>query len=794
MCRFSLAYLDKYVRLTSVPLLQILTESQSISVSISVSIQSQSQSQFNMSELHRIFQTSESLNEIPDILAYIHNYKQSLNNHISQEIQNYEPPQDVDTEIKQLTTIIAKSWDKSQTIQNSINHSTKEISKLDNLKRNLTLSMNIFKRLQILNITVIELNKLLSTNYDYERIYNNLKNLKELMVFFKDYKSINQINQINQMINKIEVKLVDSIFIDFEENKGDIYSCLILELIDKKYKDKLLTWYYNLQLKDIKLIFNTNDEAGSLDNLSRRFIYFNNTLEKLSNKDKFPQEWNVELELCKIFVAITKEDLIKKLTNIKSSVLLNCINITIEFENSMNAKFKTTYFSKILSKIFEPYLNVWITEQETYLQGKLSEFQRTIKIPIEFQVNNETDLLKVLKVNNVPNISSSSLELFKISNKLINQLSKISTGKIMKDLSNVLNRWLNDHRVKMLLPIIEANDTNELTKTELIVYFTMVINTADYIINNLNDLVNKFKDFNIEMNVDNVKDNYLYLINNTINKLINLLSNDLGFSWRQFENTNWEDNEILTISNYVSDFKSSIENNVKLILPLIIRESYIKSFNNKLVESLIKEFINKLKVLNRGISINCVEQLLKDVKNIEEFLITLPNFSDPNNQIIKQDNFFNKFVYTQTSKLKTILDIIKAPSLPVDDFIEQYFEIVGDKNVNNFRKVLWLKGIETKKYIDAFNLQLSIANDLPDNSPLSLMDPISFQPQTHPIKTSLPPQPVEKKGTFNFLSPDESRAKLEKNLREFTINSENNINKLNENFKNFGKLFRKDDN
>lgn len=747
-----------------------------------------------MNELNRIFQTPDSLNEIPDILTYIHHYKQSLNRQINNEIQQYQPPQNVDNEIKQLTTIISKSWEKSQTIQNSINHSTKEISKLDNLKRNLTLSMNIFKRLQILNITVIELNKLLSTNYDYEKIYYNLKNLKELMVFFKDYKSIDQINQINQMITKIEVKLVDSIFIDFEENKGDLYSCLILELIDKKYKDKLLTWYYNLQLKDIKLIFNTNDEAGSLDNLNRRFIYFNNTLEKLSNKDKFPQEWNVELELCKIFVAITKEDLIKKLSNIKSSVLLNCINITVDFENSMNSKFETTYFSKILSKIFEPYLNVWITEQETYLQSKLSEFQRTIKIPTEFQVNNESELLKVLKVNNVPNISSSSLELFKISNKLINQLSKISTGKIMKDLFNVLNRWLNDYRVKMLLPITEAGDTNELTKTELIVYFTMVINTADYIINNLNDLVNKFKDFNIEIDFDNVKDNYLYLINNTINKLINLLLNDLGFSWRQFENTNWEDNEILTISNYVSDFKSAIGNNAKLILPLIIRESYIKSFNNKLVESLIREFINKLRVLNKGISINCVEQLLKDINNIEEFLITLPNFSDPNNQITKQDNFFNKFVNTQTSKFKTILNIIKAPSLPVDDFIEQYFEIIGDKNVNNLKKVLWLKGLETKKYVDAFNLQLSIANDLPDTSALSLMDPISFQPQTHAIKTSLPPQPVEKKGTFNFLSPDESRAKIEKNLREFTINSENNINKLNENFKNFGKLFRKDDN
>ena len=49
--------------------------------------------------------------------------------------------------------------------------------------------------------------------------------------------------------------------------------------------------------------------------------------------------------------------------------------------------------------------------------------------------------------------------------------------------------------------------------------------------------------------------------------------------------------------------------------------------------------------------------------------------------------------------------------------------------------------------------------------------------------------------TPDFKSPKLLPTKInnfEKNLREFAITGESHVNKLNENFKNFGKFFRKD--
>ena len=53
--------------------------------------------------------------------------------------------------------------------------------------------------------------------------------------------------------------MIDDVFMDFEEYKNKdeeqlLFGARILELIDVKYKDKLLAWFYNLQLQDLQEI------------------------------------------------------------------------------------------------------------------------------------------------------------------------------------------------------------------------------------------------------------------------------------------------------------------------------------------------------------------------------------------------------------------------------------------------------------------------------------------------------------------------------------------------------------
>lgn len=791
-------------------------------------------------DLRKVFQDDKALTELPELLAYLNQHKLALTAQIKADIARFNENQTdlTDVEILKLINTIKETQQKSDKIQDSIESITTEISKLDNLKKNLTLSMNIFKRLQILNYSIGELNQLLKTEYEYKDIYNHLNNIKDLLGFFKPYRSIDEINKLHLIIGKIETRLIDNIFIDFEEilvynkpMKELSYSCLILELIDYKQKDKLLNWFYNVQLKEIKSIFSHQDEAGSLDNLNRRFIYFNNTLKTVKSKymNIFPENWNIDLELTTLFCEITKEDVLDKLSQkkISSDTLLNCLNTTLEFENNLNSALKSERFTKIILKVFEPYLNIWINEQDKVINSKLLEFYSVSKIPQEFQsVDNFNDFLNILKINSIPNISNSSIELFKFYQKTLIQILKLSNGKILIDLANLFNKYLSEYHNRILLPILMADNTNlnEAGQIESIKYLTMVLNTGDYILNNLDDLYNKFsniidKKYDNKFSFDNLKDLYLSLINRAINKLVDMISGDLKFSWRQFENNNWNNVESTnTLSTYMVDFKNSLLKNCKIILPLIIRESYVRNFCNKLVELIVKDFANHLKLI-KPLSILNIEQILNDLADLKQFLKILPLYANPNfnEKDLKEDNdkdkslkYYERFVDGQFSKLETLLKLLLTPILPIDNVIENYFQLIGDKSIKNFRKFLSLKNltiVEQRKYVDNFNLQLSLENvQLIDESPILLMledetggsnanasgttssnfSPFNNTP-INSINTSVSPPPLD-----DTKSPKLKINNLEKNLRELALNSENNINKFNENFKNFGKFFRKD--
>lgn len=779
-------------------------------------------------DLQRVFQSPQALKDLPNLLLHINNHKVALNKLIRQNILDYNQVQSNNKlstdEITELVETIQHTQTKSMDIQQSISSITTEISKLDNLKKNLTLSMNIFKRLQILSYSINELNQLLKIDYNYRNIYNHLNNIKDLLIFFKPYKSIEEINKLSLVMTRIEVKLVDNIYFDFEEilvhnkqMKELSYACLILELIDPKQPDKLLNWFYNLQLKEIKQIFNNFDEAGSLENLHRRFIYFNNVFNKVKNDYKgiFPETWNIQLELAKLFCEITKEDIIAKLQKsnkkLNSDVLLNCLNITLDFENKYNSLLETEYFTKVISKIFEPYLNVWINEQDKFLNSKIIEFFSVPKIPSEFQsTDNFNDFLNILKVNSIPNISNSSIELFNVYQKLLIQILKISNGKILIDLSNLFNKYLNEYHSRILLPILvntgelenSTGTNNETELLELIKYLTMLLNTGDYIINNTDDLYNKINgliqpQYKDKFTFDNLKNQYLSLINSATTKLVGLIQANLKFSWRQFENNNWQINETSTsLSNYMLDFKQTLLKYSRVILPLIIRESYIKNLCNKMVELIIRDFSNNLKLI-KPISILSIEQILKDIKDLKSFIILLPNYANANfdGSDPETSKYYESFVETHFGRLETLLSLLLTPTLPVENLVENYFKLIKDKSLRNFKKFLSLKNltvVEQRKYIELFNSQIKIAdNDLLEESPVLSV----IQDESTPSQNSTPVMNSSSSFISSPLEANKPKLKinnLEKNLRELAINSESNINKFNENFKNFGKLFRKD--
>lgn len=805
-------------------------------------------------QLRALFPDPEALGKTQDLLSYTHAHKELLNAAIEAEVLAYEAPEGLQHDISCLVETLKSTKKKAAATRASIVASTESIQGLDQAKKNLVLSMKILKRLQMLVDANNSLTAIVS-EHNYQEIALLLAVVKELLQFFRPYKSIEEINQLNLQIVKTQNKLVDDIFIDFEDsftnsftNDQLAYGCDILELVDPKNKDKLLNWFYNLQLKEIKSIFNTGEEAGGIENLSRRYIFFQNVLKNIQTNYLriFPKEWTIDLELSKIFCKLTNQDLISHLSNIRQSastesegsrVILDSLVKTLDFERYLNDIFHTTDFDKIILRLFEPYLIIWVNEQDRALSSKFGEFYAMPKIPQEFISDSTSadEFLMVLKINSVPNISGSSIELFKVFQKVLTQIIKLTNGETLVDLSKMFGRYLYDYNYKILSPILSQAISNP-AGIEPIKYLTMVLNTGDYIINNITDLQNKFhtlieEPFKGKINFDSIKDTYFELINRSIQNLLFKMNNDLKFSWRQFENNGWGSMESVgEISTYMMDLKRSVIDNSRIILPLIIRDGYVLNFCDKLVESLVTAFMNNLKLI-KPLSILNIEQILLDLKDLKSFMLKLPLYANPNyvetvsvDEDEKVSKFYVKFVNSQFHKLETILNMLLTPTLPIDNLIENYFNLIKDKSVRNFRHVLSLKNIDRQaqgQYVENFQLQLTILDDsLADESPIFAnvdvegdghsgilhhpqSQPISQMPDIKDFINSKLPEPIIpdflKSGKIN--SPKLSLANnpikmnnIEKNLRELALNGENHVNKFNENFKNIGKFFRKDNN
>ncbi|SGZ57406.1 CIC11C00000002956 [Sungouiella intermedia] len=782
-------------------------------------------------QLAKLFPSEDSLGNLDAVLDHIQKQKLATNVRLRNEIAAYKHPIDLHHDIGVLTDSFRDIRQKSINTQATIFQMTSSIQRLDTTKRNLVLSMKILKRLQMLVNAFNSLTDVVLTR-DYKEIATYLGVVKELMDFFKPYKSIDEIGTLNQLIHKTQNKLVDDVFIDFEDsftnnftNDKLVYGCEILELVDAKYKDKLLSWFYNLQLKEIQSIFNTTDEAGNMENLSRRYIFFNNILTNIRSHylNVFPDLWQVDLELTKLFCKVTKQDLTNQLkgSNIPSSVILEALKKSLDFEKSLNDTYKTDEFTKIILSLFEPYLTTWITEQDSLLSQKFMEFYSAPKIPSEL-ITPQTadDLLAVLRVNSVPNFAASSVELFKTFQKLLVQIIKLSTGEILIDLSKLFAKYLREYHSKILIPIL--NQTNSNPKgIEPLKYLTMILNTSDYVINNTNDLQDKMEKlidvrYRLRIDFESAKNLFFDLIGKSIKAAVLKVSVDLQFLWRQFENNGWDSMEFIAdTSTYIDDFVSSLRENNRVILPLIMREGYSRTYCDRLVEMIVTTFMNKLTLI-KPLSIINIEQILLDVSVLRKYFSILPHYADPNFDESRRNDetevpipkAYTRFLGNQFTKLETLLKLLLTPTLPVDNIVESYFNLIGDKSVPNFTKFLDLKSIEKQnqaKYIENFKLQLTVSNDLIDESPIfAVFGSEGHANQAHPLAQPTP-QPVDFKDLISSKSPEPNlpdflktnsakiqNIKLNNPLKDFTLNGEQHVNKFNENFKNIGKFFRKD--
>ena len=246
--------------------------------------------------------------------------------------------------------------------EGAITEMTADIKRLDNTKKNLTLSMTALKRLQMLTTAYDQLRGL-SSSRQYRECAQLLQAVIQLMAHFKSYRSIDQIATLSKNVSDIQRELLEQVCEDFEVTfaKGEVgqqrgmlaEACSVMDALGETARARLITWYCNTQLREYRQLFRGSEEAGSLDNISRRYSWFKRLLKTYDDEHAamFPPYWRVNELLANAFCESTREDFKGILQRsmrradgqtLNVDLLLSCLQETLDFEHGLERRFSNT--------------------------------------------------------------------------------------------------------------------------------------------------------------------------------------------------------------------------------------------------------------------------------------------------------------------------------------------------------------------------------------------------------------------------------------------------------------------
>ena len=362
--------------------------------------------------LNALFSHSSTLSSVRSVAAALETHQNDLNTDIetlvgrqrSSNKQSVQRIQDAKAELATLFSKIEGVRERALATERAITDMTADIKRLDHTKRNLTLSMTALKRLQMLT-TAYEQLRALSKSRQYRECSQLLQAVIQLMAHFKSYRSIDQIAVLSKGVADLQRELLEQICEDFEVTfaKSEVASkksmlaegCHVMDALGEHARQRLINWYCNTQLREYRQVFRGNDEAGSLDNIGRRYSWFNRMLKTYDTEHAmlFPSYWRVNEMLANAFCEGTREDFkgILQRSMRRSdgqppdvNLLLSCLQETLDFEHGLEKRFasgesrssietdgslreeKPHTFGQAISEAFEPYLSIWVESQDKY--------------------------------------------------------------------------------------------------------------------------------------------------------------------------------------------------------------------------------------------------------------------------------------------------------------------------------------------------------------------------------------------------------------------------------------------
>lgn len=626
-------------------------------------------------------------------------------------------------------------------IYTTISNLTDGISHLDNAKRNITQSLTIFQNLKILVDSYIQCKLLSEKNFFVEMVspYKIMCSLSEST--FPLYKSVTEINILLTSISRLKAEILNKIKQSYNKllngkiNNDEEMEIQLregaCELVDTDNSTKLqiIDWCLNKLLYELKEIFQIDDEAGSLENLSRRYMFFKKILNNFNSKFAgcFPNSWEMPLALVSKFYEITikvLEVLLKKeLKNKNHSIdlFMSSLQVTLDFEKYIDVRFSNKCKAVKLSTAFEPYLSLWVSHQDIMMEKKLLSYMSENKVP-----DNMQDSLVI----------PSSADLFRTYRSVLSQtLELIGEGandSILTSLASFFSKWLIDYSTRVLRPLLLPENVEIQGKDEVIKYSVLLVNTCDYCSTTISQLEEKLSQLSsnsqkISSVFIKTKDIYDDLLAKGNSLLLNrVIPLDMAFVWKEFDSTDWAHVLVEDYSRYMNTLKktftfSSTENkegnkvsksSLESIIHLLSRDVYKWNFFDKVIDLITSDYIdcitrllqplppfavtNNKRLLKPKKVIDIGEQLLLDIELLKEILHSvLDNVTA--DSLASQGTSFKRLDRHIENNINLLLNFVKLLVLPLDHpegYQESYIRLSeNNRDITVWAFILALKGI-----------------------------------------------------------------------------------------------------
>ncbi|KAJ1304244.1 hypothetical protein OPQ81_005407 [Rhizoctonia solani] len=690
--------------------------------------------------------------------------------------------------IAELLAQMSRIREKATESEAIVRDITKDIQILDLAKRNLALSVTALKRFQMLVNALGQLETMVKEK-QYKEIAQTLGAVKEIALFFKPYSSIERISNATKRLQELQGSVRASVERDFDDfflqdpsrpiKQSNVNeACLVVDVLGEDVRHAILDRYASLELKEYRRIFRNTDEAGQLDNLSRRFAYFRRVLtaHDTERARAFPQSWKVGEHLTACFASATRGDLVVGLENaaekaaalgggpkkglalaslgsrkveepenkagvpvLTVSLLVESLAQTREFENAMEKKFGVPFKELVervplpggtgqtLSSAFGKHMGVFVDAQDKVISDLLASHRGT-------NARSSLDATTTSQDPDTPapSLLPSSTELFFAIGTGMDECLKLGGEGVLKPMCTMYKKWLKVYAEDVLIAATKRTGQDRKSmETRFnpaeIQKLCLVLNTADYCQTTAGQLEEKIKDKlteeegqeESEFSMQEEQELFVSVISTCLTLLLRELESATDAPFQTLLKSNWGAIETVTgTSAWVEEVGTAMASVSKVVHDKVEPKKYVRSFCDRASNALVTRFTNAL-VKSRPIKGLGGEQLLLDLQSFKSSILRIPGSG------ASAESMYARNVTKNISRLETLLKVIITPVDPPDAFVLNYILLIGDSSFSNFQKVLDLKGTpkaEQNTLLDTLLTITSTRTELASESFLTTLD------------------------------------------------------------------------